>query len=643
MPVGTSRRSTPYTSLAEWRTLAIAGKANPDTVLRKAYTCDKISTVDADKRQKQFTISTASVDREGDTVAPEGWVLNDYERNPVVLWAHDGEAPPIGQTIRMGVDQGRKLVSVAQFAPPEVYAFADTIYRLIDGGYIRAASVGFLPIEFHFDNTRQSASGFQPPCNFVRQSLLEWSVCPVPANPDCLLQARSAGIDLEPLLGWAERILEEGHGEPGLWISRGQAEAVHRLLGTTHLSLPSWDAACPAGGASADPFRLDTLTVDGEPVLDLVERAAKPKPDPEDAQEPPETPGEAPDAEDQAEGPEPTDEEDPRKPKPKAAERAAADPGDEAIEKDAVLRPYPNEHACRLADPGQFDKFRRGTRDHDGKRYSVIYARPKSGDGGWQEQAYRYATGTWDAKAARAHCDSHDGSFEAAKTANAEAPVTKGDAPPVEDPAQVPDSLEQLADFMAADTPLADADEPAAPVTRATAYPGEPGEPTDPEDTAEGPETPGTDPEDAAETHARKALVTAQTAATHLQKAVAGMRQKAAAGLDPSHHLHIAKGLMDLAAAHAGMAHGAINCACGAPMGRPFQAATDPPVTRAEEPPPERRVVLVDHTPEPPPAAAPDDEDVLADIAPEELRAMVQAGVQASIEARQRQAAGRVD
>jgi hypothetical protein len=188
-----SRGAAPYTSLREWRALAVAGKTPTDVVLRKAYTCEKIVTVDATARQKQFVISTASVDREGDTVAPEGWVLDDYQANPVVLWAHDGEQPPIGQTVRMGVDGSRKLLSVVQFAPREVYEFADTIYQLVDGGYIRAASVGFLPIEFQFDSHREG-SGFAPPCNFTKQALLEWSVCPVPANPaPCALRRRRAG------------------------------------------------------------------------------------------------------------------------------------------------------------------------------------------------------------------------------------------------------------------------------------------------------------------------------------------------------------------------------------------------------------------------------------------------------------------
>src|SRR5436190_17623515 len=84
--------------------------------------------------------------------------------------------------------------------------------------------------------------------------------------------------------------------------------------------------------------------------------------------------------------------------------------------KAAEAKPFPNEHACRLRDPGAFqpDSFRRISRAHEGKDYSVIVGRLK-GETTMTEQAYRYAKDTWSAAAARAHCDSHDGaSFEPA-------------------------------------------------------------------------------------------------------------------------------------------------------------------------------------------------------------------------------------
>jgi HK97 family phage prohead protease len=79
-------------------------------------------------------------------------------------------------------------------------------------------------------------------------------------------------------------------------------------------------------------------------------------------------------------------------------------------------KPFENEHACRLVDPGRFqpNSFRRMTRDHNGKEYSVIMGKLK-GESAMTDQAFRYPKDAWTADAARAHCNSHDGaSFEPA-------------------------------------------------------------------------------------------------------------------------------------------------------------------------------------------------------------------------------------
>lgn len=78
-------------------------------------------------------------------------------------------------------------------------------------------------------------------------------------------------------------------------------------------------------------------------------------------------------------------------------------------------KPYPNEHACRLRQPSDFqaDSFRRMTREHEGKQYSVIMGKLK-GEDALTEQAYRYPKDAWSVAAARSHCKSHDGGFEPA-------------------------------------------------------------------------------------------------------------------------------------------------------------------------------------------------------------------------------------
>lgn len=81
-------------------------------------------------------------------------------------------------------------------------------------------------------------------------------------------------------------------------------------------------------------------------------------------------------------------------------------------------KPYENEHACRLEDPSQFDRFRR---DNDKDPNVIIGFRS---DGTSAAQAFRYPTATWTEGRAKAHCADHDGSFEAASKVYATATPT---------------------------------------------------------------------------------------------------------------------------------------------------------------------------------------------------------------------------
>lgn len=181
----------------EFSELAKAG-ASVEGQIRKEYVAS--SSVDVEKRTVKFVISTGDVDRDNDMVDPKGWHLEDYKKSPVVLWAHDHECPPIAKAV--SVSHGAKgLVSVAQFPEKGIYPFADMIFELVKGGFISAASVGFKPMEYKANEKRQ---GF----DFSKQSLLEWSIVPVPANPNALMAASAAGVDLKPMQKWLGAVLE---------------------------------------------------------------------------------------------------------------------------------------------------------------------------------------------------------------------------------------------------------------------------------------------------------------------------------------------------------------------------------------------------------------------------------------------------
>jgi HK97 family phage prohead protease len=141
----------------------------------------------------------------GDTIDPKGWNLHQFEDNPVCLWSHDSSTPSIGRASRVLIENERLMGDVS-FAPPETFEFADTIYKLLLGKYLNAVSVGFIPEKYTFSEDDDRKWGV----DYKSQSLLEISVCSIPANPRALIDARAKGIDTRPLVEWAERTLDGG-------------------------------------------------------------------------------------------------------------------------------------------------------------------------------------------------------------------------------------------------------------------------------------------------------------------------------------------------------------------------------------------------------------------------------------------------
>lgn len=189
--------------------------------LMKGFT-PEIKNINMQERTIEFVISTDHVDRDSDTINVNGWDLTDYNKNPVVLFGHDYGKPPVARAIRTRVSDG-KLKSTAQFADRETYEFADTVFRLLVGGYLNAVSVGFTPMEWSFTEDDDRSFGV----DFKRQKLLEYSVVPVPANPNALIEARSKGINIQPVVDWADNVLHNSKEvRQGVFIPKNALEQI---------------------------------------------------------------------------------------------------------------------------------------------------------------------------------------------------------------------------------------------------------------------------------------------------------------------------------------------------------------------------------------------------------------------------------
>jgi HK97 family phage prohead protease len=192
------------------------------TVLRLAV-AEPIKVEGAD-RKRRFVFSDGSIDRAGDSIDPHGWELKSFLANPVALWAHDSFSPPIGRASDVA-PTGKRLMGDIEFMPPDISPFADSILRMVDGGFIKAVSVGFIPLEWSFAKEADRQFGI----NFSKQELIEISLCPVPCNPNALQEAKAAGIDTGPLREWASKVLDEGGH---ILVPRGVLEETFRQAKT---------------------------------------------------------------------------------------------------------------------------------------------------------------------------------------------------------------------------------------------------------------------------------------------------------------------------------------------------------------------------------------------------------------------------
>lgn len=141
-------------------------------------------------RTKRFVISNESEDRMGDVIMTNGWQFRNFETNPIVLWAHQSRELPIG-TAAIVSEQSRTLADIS-FASADENPFAESVFRLVNAGIIRATSVGFralAPPEPRFD-----AAGDWVGFKFIAQELLELSVCNIPALPSALATGKSLGV-----------------------------------------------------------------------------------------------------------------------------------------------------------------------------------------------------------------------------------------------------------------------------------------------------------------------------------------------------------------------------------------------------------------------------------------------------------------
>ena len=134
--------------------------------------------------------STASVDRYGDIIMQDGWDLESFKANPVIMPFHDYSTPPVGRGTDIElVDHpsgGKALaMTIVWDTASELGA---TMARQFREGFMQGVSVGFRPLQYRERSELSEDHPAHGPRGFLieRAELLELSAAPVPVQQEAL-------------------------------------------------------------------------------------------------------------------------------------------------------------------------------------------------------------------------------------------------------------------------------------------------------------------------------------------------------------------------------------------------------------------------------------------------------------------------
>lgn len=155
--------------------------------ITKLFSNQSIKSIDEEKRQASYIISTDDPDRMNEIVE-QSWDLKNYENNPIVLFGHDPSKPEnvLGKALKITTEKdGDRTITSAlvQFAEAGTSKGVDTVWSLVKQGILKTVSVGFIPHTYKNSDTDES------PTVLSNNELLEFSIVPIPANPQAVALA----------------------------------------------------------------------------------------------------------------------------------------------------------------------------------------------------------------------------------------------------------------------------------------------------------------------------------------------------------------------------------------------------------------------------------------------------------------------
>lgn len=161
------------------------------TVLRAAKATSVIPSSELPDDQVLLRITTEQRDRMNDVVVAAGMDTRLYMQNPVVLWSHYSEMPPIARALSLSLttrDGAQGWDALTQFHCAN--ELSRDVLALYKRGYLSQTSIGFMPIAWvdeKLDGKGLNDGGPVAPGDILRRytrtELVEYSACSIGMNP----------------------------------------------------------------------------------------------------------------------------------------------------------------------------------------------------------------------------------------------------------------------------------------------------------------------------------------------------------------------------------------------------------------------------------------------------------------------------
>jgi len=140
-----------------------------------------------DDRTVEFVFSTNALDRHGTRINPEGWRLDNFNKNGIASYQHQAYGDPDPDKIigpaRAWVKDSRLMGNIT-FEDRETNPLADKLFKKVKAGTLNAVSVGFLEHDGHWG--KKDLQEEEEVYYFDDVELYEISLVSIPSNPEAL-------------------------------------------------------------------------------------------------------------------------------------------------------------------------------------------------------------------------------------------------------------------------------------------------------------------------------------------------------------------------------------------------------------------------------------------------------------------------